>query len=89
MRLDVAIPALLADSIGEACVRVEAETVAQAVEQLIAHPKLGPLIFDESRALRRHVLLFYNDTSTRHLDSLDISLKAGDTLTVVQAVSGG
>lgn len=89
MRIDVTIPGLLATSIGQQHIAIDATTVADAMKQLIAHRKLGPLIFDESGQLRRHVLVFFNDTATRHLDSLDVPLKEGDRLTVVQAVSGG
>ena len=39
--------------------------------------------------LRQHVLLFYNDESTRWLDTLDVPLRPGDRLEIVQAVSGG
>ena len=83
------IPAMLAVSIGATSVAVDAETLADAMAALAAHPRLGPLIFDDSGVLRRHVLLFHNDTATRHFSSLDVPLAAGDTLVVVQAVSGG
>ena len=89
MQIDVTIPGMLATSIGQSHVKIDAETLAGAIRQLIAHRKLGPLIFDEAGQLRRHVLLFHNDTATRHLDTLDVPLREGDRLTVVQAVSGG
>lgn len=89
MQIDVTIPAMLAVSISQTHVTVDATTLAGAMDQLVAHRKLGPLIFDETRQLRRHVLLFLNETATRHMDSFDIPLKPGDRLTVVQAVSGG
>ncbi|MDB5326803.1 MAG: MoaD/ThiS family protein [Phycisphaerales bacterium] len=89
MQIDVAIPAMLAVSIEARHVAIEAATLAEAMAKMAAHPKLGPLAFDPSGELRRHVLLFYNDTSTRHLKSLDLPLQAGDRLAIVQAVSGG
>ena len=89
MRIDVAIPAMLAVSIEARHVTIEATTLADAMAQLAAHSKLGPLAFDEAGQLRKHVLMFYNDVSTRHLPSIDVPLKAGDQLAIVQAVSGG
>ena len=39
--------------------------------------------------IRPHVLLFFNDESLAWLDSLDIEIREGDRLTILQAVSGG
>ena len=39
--------------------------------------------------IRKHVLIYYNDQSILWLDSLDVSLKTGDRLQIIQAVSGG
>jgi adenylyltransferase/sulfurtransferase len=89
MTIDVAIPAMLAVSIEQRHVSIDAETLGEAMRKLAQHPKLGPLAFDERGELRKHVLLFYNDASSRHLKSHDIVLKPGDTLAIVQAVSGG
>lgn len=85
----VRIPNILADAIGQRVINVQAATVREAIEQLRVHPKLGPLLFDESKALRRHVILFVNDTSTRHMPSLDVPIAEGDQLSIVQSVSGG
>lgn len=89
MNIDVTIPAMLAVSIEQRHVSVEAETLCEAMRKLADHSKLGPLAFDERGKLRKHVLLFYNDTSSRHLKSLDVRLKPGDCIAIVQAVSGG
>jgi molybdopterin converting factor small subunit len=35
------------------------------------------------------VLCFHNRTNTRWLQSLDVPVAEGDTLTILQAVSGG
>lgn len=87
--MTVTIPAILADAIGTRSLEIVATTVRDALAELRRHPKLGPLVFDESRSMRKHVLLFVNDTDARHLPSLDESLKPGDRLQIVQAVSGG
>ena len=89
MKIDVQIPSLLQVSIGVAHIAVDADTVAGALAQMRRHPKLGPLIFDHDGGVRRHVLVFVNDTATKHLPSLDSPLREGDRISVVQAVSGG
>jgi sulfur-carrier protein len=92
VRVEITLPGLLAESCtgGERHVFVEATTVAGALDALLAaHPLLRVHLYDESMRLRRHVLVFYNDTSTKLLPSTDVPLQDGDRLTVVQAVSGG
>ena len=46
-------------------------------------------LFDETASLRPHVLCFHNETNTRWLDSMAVPLADGDTVTILQAVSGG
>lgn len=53
------------------------------------YPLLRVHLYDEDDAVRQHVHLFYNDQNTRWLESLAIPLEPGDTITVLQAVSGG
>lgn len=89
MRCDVTLPRLLADAIGLRVIAVDADTLAGAVDQLRAHARLGPLIFDDAGRLRPHVLIFHNDQATRWLASLDVPLRAGDAICVLQATSGG
>ena len=89
MRVDVTLPALLRDVTGDPHVALDAPTLRDAIDQLRAHPRLGPLIFDDAGALRPHVLLFHNEQATRWLETLDVPLAPGDRLAVVQATSGG
>ena len=71
-------------------VEVEAATLAGCVEDLVArYPQLEVHLFVEGRELRGHVNLFHNDTNVRWFDDWNRPVKAGDTLTVLQAVSGG
>jgi hypothetical protein len=44
---------------------------------------------DEAGVQRPHVNVFYNDTELRELKSLDIPVRAGDHITVIQSISGG
>lgn len=89
MTISVTVPSLLADSIGRRTVDIEADTLAAALAALARHPKLGPLIFDHALRIRPHVLVFHNETATKHLPDLNVPLRPGDRLAVVQAVSGG
>ena len=91
MKLDVTIPTLLQDCVGGARhFSIEAERLDLALARIRQQfPLLRPHIWDDEGNLRRHVLIFYNDTATRWLGRMDTPLKAGDRVTIVQAVSGG
>jgi sulfur-carrier protein len=87
--MTVRIPNILADALGTRSIDVNGTTVRDVLAELRTHPTLGPLIFDESKALRRHVLVFVNDVAVQHLPSLDTPLNPTDQIAVVQNVSGG
>ncbi len=89
--IPVTIPGLLRHAIGEATETViDAATLSELIAKLKQkHPLLVPLLWDETGELRKHVLIFYNDTATRWLDSKDQPLKDGDKVAVMQAISGG
>jgi molybdopterin converting factor small subunit len=90
-RVTVELPSLLAPVVGGAAsIPVEGGTLTEALAALVErHPALEVHLFDETGGLRRHVLCFHNDTNTRWLDSLDVPVADGDTITILQAVSGG
>lgn len=90
-QVTVELPSLLARFLdGERRVALEAESLAGALEALVReHPALGVHLFDEAGGLRQHVLCFHNRTNTRWLESLEVPLAAGDTIAILQAVSGG
>jgi len=89
--VEVRLPGLLAQIMGGSRrVEVQADTIRGAVDQLLfEYPVLKVHLFDESGELRPHVNLFYNETNTRWLSSMDLPVHGGDALTVMQAVSGG
>ena len=91
MEVPVTLPSLLATCTGgERDVAVEATTLQGALEALLAaYPLLRPHLVTETGRLREHVNLFFNDQNARWLDDWGIELSPGDTLTVIQAVSGG
>ena len=90
-RVTVRLPTMLVMvTKGSAAVEVEGDTVGETLEALLAvHPELEVHIFDENRALRPHVLCFHNETNTRWLPDLQAVTRDGDTVTIMQAVSGG
>jgi len=90
-RVHVELPALLRRFVGNrARVDVTATTLAGALERLVEEaPALRVHLFDERGALRRHVLCFHNETDTRHVEPGDAALAEGDTIRILQAVSGG
>ena len=75
---------------GQRSVDVEAHTLGGALRALIeAIPALGVHIFDETGDLRQHVLCLHNGASSRWSKSLEVDVKDGDRITILQAVSGG
>lgn len=87
----IAIPSMLhANTGGRSEVIVSAATIQQAIDALLkAYPILENNLYESPGKLRQHVWIFYNEDNTRWMDSLDVPLKPGDRLTVLQAVSGG
>jgi molybdopterin converting factor small subunit len=87
----VELPSLLGPIVnGERSVAVDAGTLAGVLSALTKrYPALGVHLFDETGGLREHVLCFHNGNNSRWLESLDVPVAEGDTVTILQAVSGG
>jgi len=87
----VSLPSLLSAIMhGQKKVEVSGDTLSEVFDDLRRrYPTLAVHLFDETGNLREHVLCFVNDTNTRWLESGDHPLDAGDSLTILQAVSGG
>ena len=87
----IELPSVLAPVVnGQRSFTVEAETLPAALAALFQlQPGLRVHLFDETETLREHVLCFVNQTNTRWMASLDVPLHDGDTITILQAVSGG
>ena len=84
------LPGMLRDVVGATTLRLRAETLASALEEAYRRvPVLRHHLCDEDGAFREHVLCFHNDENTRDLASLDVPLRDGDRISIVQAVSGG
>lgn len=86
----ILLPTVLEPSVGTTRIRVEADTVQAALEAAYRrHPSLRFHLCEESGEFRAHVLCLHNDRNTRERGSLAIPLGKGDTITIVQAISGG
>ena len=71
-------------------VRVEADTVAQAVAALEGlAPGIGFYLCDELGRLRTHVNIFVGPDRIKDRRTMTDPLVPGDTLSIFQALSGG
>jgi hypothetical protein len=91
MEIEVTIPCLLADCAGgRTTFQLSAATLSEALRRMREeYPLLRIHLYDEQEAVRRHVVIFYNEQSIAWLPSLEVPLRAGDRIHVLQAVSGG
>ena len=87
----IQLPRVLAQVTGGARqFRVRGRTLRQALDALIEQqPGLGYHLFDEAGQMRRHILCFCNDEYRRGRDGLEVPVAAGDTITILNSVSGG
>lgn len=75
---------------GVAELSLPAATVRAALEVLErTQPALYRNICDETGAVRRHLNVFVNADHVRDLEGLDTTLRPGDVVTILPAVSGG
>jgi molybdopterin synthase sulfur carrier subunit len=56
---------------------------------LAAAPALAHYVFDDQRAVRKHVAVFINQQMLRERGRLDQPLADGDRVLVIQALTGG
>jgi len=90
-RVTLELPSLLRSIVGRGdALTVEGTTLGEALADAFRQvPALRVHLLEESGAFRPHVLCFLNEVNTRWLDGLDQPLQEGDTITILQAVSGG
>jgi len=70
--------------------RVGVGTLRQVLESAVnAIPRMPGYVFDDQRAVRKHVTVFVNDEMVCERVNLDRMLHAGDRVLVVQALTGG
>lgn len=85
------VPRILCDTTGgRREVALRALTIESALQRMrVQWPILAALVLDDAGAVRQHVLILHNGKLTRYLRTLDVPLREGDRLQIVQAVSGG
>ncbi|MGM9425370.1 MoaD/ThiS family protein [Hydrogenophaga sp. MI9] len=70
--------------------QVSPGSLRDALEQALeAAPALAAYVFDDQRAVRKHVAVFVNRHLVQDRVRLDGRLEPGDRVLVVQALSGG
>lgn len=75
---------------GEAEVRLDAATLAEALAQVGRRwPGLAERILDDGGQVRHHVGVFVNASAVMRQDPRDVRLAEGDVIRVLPAVSGG
>ena len=75
---------------GAAQLSISAYTVRSALEELqLSQSALYRNVCDETGKLRRHLNVFVNSDNVRDLDGVDTTLRPGDVVTILPAVSGG
>ncbi|HEY0738427.1 MAG TPA: MoaD/ThiS family protein [Herpetosiphonaceae bacterium] len=91
MQIRVNVPGLLRDSVGgRRCLTISGTTLNEVLKNLFdQYPLLRIHMYDEQGRLRQHVLIYYNSDNIAWLESLDMPLRPGDQVHVLQAVSGG
>ena len=87
----VRLPVVLAQMVdGERHFSVRGDTIGEALQDLVRqHPGLGIHFFDDAGAIRRHILCFHNEVYARGQDGLKRAITPGDTITILNSVSGG
>ena len=93
--VNVALPEALRSLCGQETsarpvLRLTAGTVRDLLLELArVHPQVHIRVCDESGQPRQHINVFVNEDHVRARAGLDTSLSAGDTVSILPAVSGG
>ena len=89
--LQINLPSLLRGSVGGRDeLHSTGATLGEALEGLLAdNPLLRIHLYDDRGKQRPHVLIYFNGENVSELEPLDVPLREGDQVTVIQAVSGG
>jgi MoaD family protein len=75
---------------GDKEVLIEAQTVKELIEKLVARygKNLASRLLDENGRLRRFISIYVNDRNIR-VDETSVELRDGDQVLILPAVSGG
>lgn len=75
---------------GQSSVSVEASTVSEVVNGLVAeYPGLKSNLLDDSGSVRKFINVYVNDEDIRFLDKLETAVSEGDEVAILPAVAGG
>ena len=75
---------------GESSVAVEAETVRDALDELMKKCEgIRERLYDENGEIRKAFNIFVNDESIASLAKLDTRIKEGDEISILVALAGG
>lgn len=90
-RVTVEVPGLLARfTEGDEQRSFEAATLGDCLDRLVErYPALEPHLFDRTGRLREHLLLVHSGTMVDWSTAETVEVADGDTVTILQAVSGG
>jgi sulfur-carrier protein len=70
--------------------QMAAGTLREVLEAALrAAPELAHYVFDDQRAVRKHVAVFINKQMVQDRVRMDQALRDGDHVLVVQALTGG
>ena len=75
---------------GNKDVQADGSTVAALIEDLeTRYPGFKDRLCDDDGSLKRFINLYVNGEDIRYADGLETSLKDGDEVSIIPAVSGG
>ena len=75
---------------GQRTVSLSAETLAGAIDRLVArYPAAGPRLLDEDGRLRAHLMVLCNDRAVAADEMVERELVAGDELALLFLADGG
>ncbi len=90
MTVTIKIPALWRPITRTSHVSVEADTVSQALQELVAcYPTLRTQLFNAREEVNDAIHLFVNNEAIRFCGGLDAVLHEGDEVYIVPMISGG
>jgi molybdopterin/thiamine biosynthesis adenylyltransferase/rhodanese-related sulfurtransferase/molybdopterin converting factor small subunit len=91
MAITILIPTPLRSFVGgQDAVQLEARTVSELLDRLIAkHETLRRHLFAEDGRLRSFVNVYVNDRDIRQLAQGETPVQAGDTVSIVPSIAGG
>ncbi len=84
------LPGMLAEAVGAVRIPLVASTLRAALAAAYQlHPALQHHLCKSEGTFRPHILCYLNDRPLREMKSLDVSLRDGDEIRILQAISGG